>query len=165
MHNKSRRALKDCISVVWLSPCGPTAGPWAACGQSQRFQWPAEAFRKNFKFEICWKACEDAFVSLNCLRWIKWICTRTMNNTFSVYHYCFCLICLFYDQIRRYCPPLGQLTVWPLCFFGAPVFVVLKSTSGRMNSILPNESVYIYQLNATFWSSPRAKLIAHPCNR
>jgi len=24
-----------------------------------------------------------------------------MNNTFSVYNYCFCFIYLFYDQIRR----------------------------------------------------------------
>ena len=44
--------------------------------------------KKNFKFEICWKPYEVTFVSLNCLRGIKSVCTRTMNSTFSVYHYC-----------------------------------------------------------------------------
>jgi len=39
------------------------------------------------KSEICWKAYKVTFVSLNCLRWIKCICTRTINTTFSVYHF------------------------------------------------------------------------------
>jgi len=48
IHNKPHGVSKeDCINVVWFSQCGPTA---------QRFQWPAQDFRKNFKFEICWKA-------------------------------------------------------------------------------------------------------------
>jgi len=42
---------------------------------------------KIFKFDICWKACKVTIVSLNCLRWIKRICTRTMNNTFSGHHF------------------------------------------------------------------------------
>jgi len=60
--------------------CDPTAGPRAARGPPQRLQWPAEAFRKIFKFEICWKVREATFVSLNYLRCIKCICTSTINN-------------------------------------------------------------------------------------
>jgi len=30
-----------------------------------------------------------------------------MINTFSVYRYCFWFIHLFYDQIKRYGPPLS----------------------------------------------------------
>jgi len=48
------------------------------------FSGPRKHSGKVFKSEICWKACEVPFVSLNCLCWMKCICTRTMNNTFSV---------------------------------------------------------------------------------
>ena len=78
-----------------LAQCGPTTGPRATCGPPQRFQWRAEDSGKHYKFEICWKAGEVTFVSSNCLRWIKCICTRTVNRAFSVYH--FCLMNLFYN--------------------------------------------------------------------
>jgi len=32
-----------------LVQCGPTTGPRDACGPPQRYQWPAEAFRKNIQ--------------------------------------------------------------------------------------------------------------------
>jgi len=153
IRNEPHSVLKeDCISVVWLRQCGPTTDPRATCGPPQRFQWPAEAFRKNFKFEICWKACEVTFVSLNCFRRIKCICTRTMNTTFYVYHYRFCFI---YFMIKLEGTALPYTLRWGtwlynLCVFGALAFVVLKSSSGAMNSIPPNKSVHIYQLNATF---------------
>jgi len=38
---------------------------------------------------------EVTFVSLSCFHWIKCICTRTMNNTFSGYYYCFFLFIYF----------------------------------------------------------------------
>jgi len=47
-----------------LAKCGPTTGPWAACGPPRRFQWPRNHSGKIFKSEICWKACEVTFVSL-----------------------------------------------------------------------------------------------------
>jgi len=50
---------------------------------------PRKHSEKIFRFEICCKACEVIFVSMNCLRWIKCICTRTMDNTSSVYQHCF----------------------------------------------------------------------------
>jgi len=31
---------------------------------------------------------------------------KAMNNTFYVYHYGFCFVYLFYDQIRSYGPPV-----------------------------------------------------------
>ena len=113
----------------------------ATCGPPQRFEWPAEAFRIIFKSAICWKASELTFVSLNYLHWI-WIAFAQEQYLFCVP---FCIIHLFYDQIEGTAharPPLGT---WldNLCFFGAPAFVVLKSTSGAMNSVPPNKSVYL----------------------
>jgi len=57
--------------------CDPTTSPRAACG-------PWKHSGKIIKSNICWKACKVTFVSLNCLHWIKCICTRTMTCTFSV---------------------------------------------------------------------------------
>jgi len=57
---------------------------------------------------------------------------------------------LYYDQTRRYGPPLtlccGTCLDKLCCFFGAPAFVVLKSrpTSDAMNSVPPNKSLYLY---------------------
>ena len=62
------------------------------------FSGPQKHWGKICKCEIYWKVCEVTFVSLHCLRWIKCLCTRTMNRAFSVYH--FCSIYLFYNQIR-----------------------------------------------------------------
>jgi len=61
-----------------LVQCGLITGPRTACG-------PRKHSGKVFKSQICWKAYEVTFISLNCSHWIKCICTRTMNNTFSVY--------------------------------------------------------------------------------
>jgi len=99
---------------------GPTTGPQAACGPLQRYQWPAEAFMKNFKSEICWKACEVTFISLNSSFWIKCICTRTMKNTFSVYHRCFWFYVFIYFTIKLEGrpsdnPPLEHITGQALC--------------------------------------------------
>jgi len=52
-------------------------------------------------------------------------------------------IYLFYDQIRRYSPPLGHFSGLPLRFIGSPALVVLKSTSGAINSVSPNKSAYL----------------------
>ena len=62
------------------------------------------------------------------------------------FHIPFCFIYLFYDQIRRYDPPLTlRWGTWldNLCFSGGPAFVVLKSTSGAMHSVPTNKSVYL----------------------
>ena len=136
---------------VWftfsLGQCGPTTGLRAACGPIQRFQWPAETFRKILKSETCWKACEVTFVSLYYFRWIKWICTRTIP-------FCapFCLFIYFTIKIKDAAcsnPPLWHLSWWPL-FTRCPAvrclednIVVLKRTSGEMNSVLPNKSFYL----------------------
>jgi len=65
-----------------------------------------------------------------------------MNNTFSVHHYCFCFTYLFYDQLKGTALRRGT---WldNLCFFGAPAYVVLRSTSGAMNSVPQNKFVYL----------------------
>ena len=101
--------------AIYLRQCGATAGPRAACAGPRKYSW------KIFKSEICCKACELTFISLNFSRWIKCIRIRTMNNTFSVNHYWFCFIYLFYDQIIRCGPPPASTgaPVWtPSAFFG-----------------------------------------------
>jgi len=52
---------------------GPTTGRRAACDPPRRFQWPAEAFRKNLQIWNCWKAYEVTFVSAKGLWQIKCI--------------------------------------------------------------------------------------------
>jgi len=57
-----------------------------------------------------------------------------MTNTFSVYHYCFCFIYLFYDQIRRYGPPLTfrwNTLLDNLCVFRCPGFCCLEEYNWR----------------------------------
>ena len=116
--------------------------------------WPATAFsgargsiqEKSSHLKFVEK-CEVTSVSLNCLRWIKCICTRTVNNTFLC---SISVFVLFYNPIRTQRPPLtlrwGTCAVWitSVLFSSAPGFVVLKSTSGAMNSAMPNKSVYAY---------------------
>jgi len=67
----------------------------------QCLQWPVKTFRKSLQI---WNLLRSVVgcIRLTCLRWIKCTCTRTMNNTFSMYQYC-----LFY-WIRRYG---SQLTI------------------------------------------------------
>jgi len=91
------------IKAYLLNQCGPTTGPQAACGRHSDFSGPRKHSGKIFQSEICWKTCKITFLSLNCLRWIICIRTRSMNTTFS--NVLFCFICLFYDHIR-YSPPL-----------------------------------------------------------
>ena len=71
-------------SVVQLQARGPDVA------HRRVFSGPQKHFEKNFKVELCWKACEITFVSLNYLRCIKCICTRTINNMF------FCMQILFF---------------------------------------------------------------------
>jgi len=41
------RLLARKLCCHFLVQCGYTTDPRAACGPPQRFQWPAEPFRKN----------------------------------------------------------------------------------------------------------------------
>ena len=93
--------------VVQLQARGPhvarhsvSSGPWKHSG-------------KTFRSEICWKTCEVTFVSLNCLHWINRMCTRTMNNTFSMYHFAsfICFTIKLEGTARPAAnPPLGYLS-------------------------------------------------------
>jgi len=65
----------------------PTTGPRSAYGRHSAFSGLRKHSGKIVKAEICWNTCELPLVSLNCLHWIQCICTRTRNNTFSVYHF------------------------------------------------------------------------------
>ena len=110
------------------------------------FSGPRTRSGKILKSEICWKACEVTFVSLNWLRSLKCICTRMMNAVYylSIYH--FVLFIYFTITSEGTTPPLTlRWGTWldNLCFSGGPVFVVLKSTSGAMNSVPTNKSVYL----------------------
>jgi len=145
---------------------------WRAksCDRPQRFQWPAEAFRKkssNVKF--CWKMCDVTFASTICLLWIKCICTRTMNNSFSVYQFVwfiYLFIYLFCRQTRRYGPPPNfrcGTCLDGLCVFSVP----RRSYSWRVH---PAQWTQYRQINLPIrqtWlsqSGPRAKFMAHLYN-
>jgi len=124
------------VNVVQLQARGPHMAHHSV------FSGPRKHSGKIFKCEICRQAYEVTFASLNCLRWIKSICTKNKSYLFCV---TFCFTFLFYDQIRRYGPPLTLhwgTCLDNLCYFSATPFVVLKSTSGAMNSIPPNKSIY-----------------------
>ena len=84
---------------------------------------------KVFKFEICWKACEVTFVSLNCLRCIKCICTREINKTFFVHHYWQNLFCAPFPLQHTYTSletetksrdSITALQRWPESLFQTP---------------------------------------------
>jgi len=122
--------------------------------------WPAAEFSvsrgclqeksSNLKF---------TFISLNCLHWIKCICTRTMNSLlpFLCATVVFVLFIHFKIKLEGTVfpnPPLGHLYRSPLCFFGAPAFVVVNSTSGTMNSVPPNKSVYLSSKRGLFKVAP-----------
>ena len=64
------------VSVVQLR------GPHMA--RHSVFSGPRKHSGEIIKSEICRKACEATFVPLNCMRWIKCVCTRTMITTFFV---------------------------------------------------------------------------------
>jgi len=88
-----------------------SSGARAACGRYSVFSGPRKHSGEIFKSEIGWKACKVTFVSLDCLRWIKWIYTRTMNTIFSVYH--FDLLIFFTIKLEgtpAAHSPLGYLT-------------------------------------------------------
>jgi len=76
------QAIQQCKSVFrccskYISVVQPQLrGPHAA--RHSVFSGPRKHSGKIFKSEICWKACGVTFVLLNCLRWIKCHCTRTM---------------------------------------------------------------------------------------
>ena len=130
--------LSRSATTYSLFQCGPTTGTRAACGRHSVIGGPRQHSEKIFKPEICWKAREVTFVSLNCLRWIKWVCTRTMN-TISVHHHC---ICFIYFTIKLGGGPSAGAPRWiTSVFFVSPAFVVLKSRSGAVNSVPPNKSV------------------------
>ena len=139
------------ISVVQLQ---------ATCGPSQRFQWPAEAFMKNIQ-------------TWNLLR-TKWgyICLTELlvldkvhlhkNSTFSVYRYCFCLIHIFSDQIRRYGPPLTLH--WSICLVNICVFSMpWRSLSWRVHLAQRtqyhqmNLSIYPLHTAISMWPSSQIK--------
>jgi len=91
--------LFNCLQQGWA-----ISGPRAPCGPPQRFQWPAEAFKKKFQISNL----------LNCVRLYldKVYLHKNNNETFSVYHYCFSY--LFYTEIRRYGPrPNAAFLKWP----------------------------------------------------
>jgi len=127
-----------------VEECVLTTGPRAACGPPQRFQWHAEAFRKNLLIWICWKACGVTFVSAELLALDK--VQFHKNNTFSVYH--FALIIIYFSINHR--------SIWiTFVFFWWHCVFFLTITSGEMNSVLPNTvNLSIYPLNPAFSKWP-----------
>ena len=120
-----------------------------------RWMWPATAFSaasgtiqkksSNFRFiekrvRLWGYICFNELLALDRVftqeRWKKHFCVPLLF-----------LFYLFYDHIRRYGPPLtlrwGTWLYNFTRFYGAPTFVVLASTSGAVNSISPNKSVYL----------------------
>jgi len=116
------------------------------------FSGPQKHSGKICKCAIGWKVCEVAFVTLNCLRWIKFICTRTMNRAFSVFH--FYLIYFFYNQIR-----IGTDLRWIKPGWSQGFFVPRCSLSWRLhlaqfNSIPLNKSIYQSAERSLFKAAP-----------
>jgi len=54
--------------------------------------------------------------------------------------------------------PLGHLSGYPLCFFGAPVFIVLKSSSGAMNELSTAKLIFLSSGVTRGLSQGKAKL-------
>jgi len=128
------------------------------------FSGPRKHSGKIFKSEICWKTCEVAFASLNCLRWMK--CTA--QEKWIIPFLCsFWFIYLFYDQIRRYGQPLtlrGTL-VWMTSVFSVP----WRSLSSRVHLAQWTRyyqiNLSIYSLNAAYSKLPSSQInCLYPCN-
>ena len=116
----------------------------AEWGPPQRFQWPAEPFRKNLRILNLLKSVWGyiCFIELLALDKVY------LHKNDEEYLLCVPLLFLFYlfcDQTRRDGPSLtlrwGTWLYNLTCFYGAPAFVVLESTSGAMNSIAPDKYV------------------------
>jgi len=80
--------------------------------RGQARMWPATAFsmahgsiqEKSSNLKFLGKRVRLRLTHVNaCAGWIKCICKKTMNNSFSVYHV---FIYLCYDQLRMYRTPL-----------------------------------------------------------
>ena len=128
------------------------------------FSGPRKHSGKIFKCEICRQVYEVTFASLNCLCWIKCICTKNDSWFLCV---TFCFISLFYDQIRRYGLPLTLR--WGTCLDNLCVISVQRrSLSWRVH--LAQWTQYC-QINLSTCktrpslSGPQNKVMAHHCNR
>jgi len=87
-----------CAQAYDLSQCGPTTGQGPHVARHSVFCGLQKHSGKIFKSEICWKACEVTFVSLNCLCWITWI----MGNIPFLCNVTFYFIYLFWNQIGKH---------------------------------------------------------------
>jgi len=155
-HRFARPCLK-LFSLLRLKQLGPTTGRCAACGPPQRFQWLAEAFRKYLQILNLLKSVWGYICLIELLALDKVYLHK--NNEYYLLSVPFCFIYLFYDQIRRYSPPLSLRWGTCLdnqCFFGALAFIVLKSTSGAVNPVPPNKS--ICPPNAAFSKWPSSQI-------
>ena len=98
-----------CAQAYDLSQCGPTTGQGPHVARHSVFCGLQKHSGKIFKSEICWKACEVTFVSLNCLCWIMWI----MDNIPFLCNILFYLFILKpnWKAWAAANPPLGHLSV------------------------------------------------------
>jgi len=101
-------------SVVQIQACRPHVV------HHNVFSGPRKHSGEMLKSEICWKMCEITFLSLNCLRWTKCICTRTMNSTFSVYHFVLFIYFTIKLEGMVHCLPTAGEPVWITSVFLVP---------------------------------------------
>ena len=139
--------------------CGPTTGPRAACVPPQRFQWPAEAFRKNLQM---WNLLKNVWGYI-CLTELLALDEGHLHKNNEYYLFCaiFCLICLFYDQIKRYGLPLTfRWGTWldNLCVLSVP----RRSLSWRVHLAQWTQYQQInlstYPLNAAISKRPSSQI-------
>jgi len=142
IHNKPRSVLnKDCLSMVWLCRCGPNCRP-ADC------IWPATAF------SVARGSIQKKLQIWNLLKSVwGYICFTELLALDKVHlyknneYYFFCvpllfLFYLFYDQIRRYGPPLTLSWgnwLYNLCVFSLP----RRSLSWRVHLTLNNTAKWV----------------------
>jgi len=81
--------LANSPKSVW-SNC-PTTGTRAACSLPQRFQWPAEAFKKSPQIWNLLKSVWGYICLTEFLPWTRCICTRTMPFLYAILFYLFTL--------------------------------------------------------------------------
>jgi len=121
------------------------------------FSGSRKYLRKSFKSEICWKPCEATFVSLNCLSWIKRICT--------MYLFCAPLLFSFFHQIRR--NYLLQTLRWGTCQHKLCVSSVFWRSLSWIAHLAQwtqylQINLSVHPLNAGFWKWPPSQINCPP---
>ena len=111
--------LTNFIAIIWqqivfvpllfiksvCSNCGPHVAHHSV------FSDPRKHSGKIFKCEICRQAYEVTFASLNCLRWIRCICTKNDSYLFCVNFVLFLYFTIkLEDTVRR--QPSAGATAW-----------------------------------------------------